>query len=590
MQKWISLLLSVSLLMGMAAPAVYAEDALPGATPETAAAAEETVQSQEPIIDTSADESTPETSQISTAATSSVNADDSSTPTTTTLYVEMTTLDGKEPKLEKGAIQYYRPTVESEDSSQLLTELGIPFSIEVRRVWWGDRYFEETLPDCENFFDYSMNENGILSVYVKEVPPLYYIDDSGIPQDYHYEFYVVSEDDRFTFSTSGWYMSNDCGQLLMLGDDDLPMTPGAVYYEPIVKKNNGDTVTLNENTTKLKVMMYSTDGWYEGLGQLNPTSYTVKLVGSQLEISTTSNQISTARRLEISAYLEDGSIAKGSIPVGRPRIKFEFPDGNSSGDYILRGDDSLKTFSAMDSDFTLTGTYQGRDGQYTVNLADLDDSKYVLKTREGNNADKPLSESEYFDAQVTDGVVHIHVKKCPPADMYYDIALQYLGDDYVSSGVMFIYEPVFASADTTLTLGSVQQDGKARQTVEHIQDGMTVENLSSNLADENVVILDSNGNQPTSSLVGTGYLICLNGSGAEDAYAAVVGGDVDGDGKVGSTDLYLMCRAMMRAQTLDGVYLKAATPVSNSTSRPASNDLYRTCRYIMKLTNSIYHD
>lgn len=589
MQKWISLLLSVSLLVGMAAPAVYAEDALPDATPETAAAVEEDdVQDQESVIDTSADESTPETSQISADAASSVNDDVSSTSAATTLYVQMSTVDDTAPRLEKGATQYYRPTVTVDDSSKLLTELGIPFSIKVKRTSYSGSFLEEDLSDAETYFDYSIDENGILTVYVKEVPPLYYIDDSGIPQDYNYSVYVASEDDQFTFSTGGWYMSNDCGQLLMLGDDDLPMTPGTVYYEPIVKKSNGDTVTLNEDTTKLRVTMYSTDNWYESNGYA--PSHTVKLIGSQLEISITGTLLNTAGRLEICAYLEDGSIAKGSIPVGRPRIKFEFPDGNSNSDYILRGDDSLKVFSAIDSDFTLTGTYQGRDGQYTVNLADLDDSKYVLETREDYGADKPLSESEYFDAQVTDGVVHIHVKKCPPADTDYQISLQYLGDDYVSSGVIFVYEPVFANADTTLTLGSVQQGGQTRQTVEHIPDGMTLEDLSSNLTDKEAVILDANGNQPTGSLVGTGYLICLNGSSAEDAYAAVVGGDVDGDGKVGSSDLYLMCRAMMRAQTLDGVYLKAATPVSNSTSRPASNDLYRTCRYIMKLTNSMYHD
>lgn len=588
MQKWISLLLSVSLLMGMAAPAVYAEDALPDATPETAAAAEEEYNpTQEQTIDALAAKGTPETSQAFADSTLSAN-DEVSSSSTTTLYVYVNTVDDKAPKLEKGVTQYYRPTVESEDSSKLLTELGIPFSFKVQRISYSGRYFKEDLPDAEKYFDYSIDENGILTVYVKEVPPLYYIDDSGIPQDYRYEVCIVSEDEQFTFSSSGWYMLSDCAQLLMLGDDDLPMTTGTVYYEPIVKKSNGDTVTLNEDTTKLRVTMYSTDNWYESTGYA--PYHTVKLVGSQLEISITGTLLETAGRLEICAYLEDGTIAKGSIPIGRPRIKFEFPDGNSSGDYIIRGDDSLKAFSAIDIDFTLTGTYQGRDGQYTVNLADLDDSKYVLETREDSSADKPLSESEYFDAQVTDGVVHIHVKKCPPVDADYDISLRYLGDDYVSSGVMFVYEPVFASADTTLTVGSVQQDGKTRQTVEHIQDGMTVEDLSSNLVDKDAVILDANGNHPTGSLVGTGYLIYLNGSSAEDAYAAVVGGDVDGDGKVGSSDLYMMCRAMMHTQNLEGVYLKAATPVSNSTSRPVSSDLYRTCRYIMKLTNSIYHD
>lgn len=77
---------------------------------------------------------------------------------------------------------------------------------------------------------------------------------------------------------------------------------------------------------------------------------------------------------------------------------------------------------------------------------------------------------------------------------------------------------------------------------------------------------------------------------AKTVLTVVVAGDVNGDGTVSSSDLFQMCRAMMRVDKLDGAALKAATPASQQKNQPASSDLYRTCRYLMKLTNSMYHD
>ena len=75
--------------------------------------------------------------------------------------------------------------------------------------------------------------------------------------------------------------------------------------------------------------------------------------------------------------------------------------------------------------------------------------------------------------------------------------------------------------------------------------------------------------------------------GADPEGLVAVGGDLTGDGLINVSDLVEMRRAAISLTTLEGAWLKAATPVSGA-ALPGNEDLLQMRRVILEMADSMY--
>ena len=81
------------------------------------------------------------------------------------------------------------------------------------------------------------------------------------------------------------------------------------------------------------------------------------------------------------------------------------------------------------------------------------------------------------------------------------------------------------------------------------------------------------------ALVGTGAMLAQGGQEAE--LTVVFYGDLTGDGKISSSDMLEMQRAILGISKLEGVRLKAATPRSGDSEKPQTTDMLQMRRVLL---------
>lgn len=99
----------------------------------------------------------------------------------------------------------------------------------------------------------------------------------------------------------------------------------------------------------------------------------------------------------------------------------------------------------------------------------------------------------------------------------------------------------------------------------------------------NILVYDKNGNQVTGGNIGTGMTVKINVKGSiAGQYTVIVYGDVDGNGKIDSTDLVKIKQHILNKQKLTGIYLNAANADRDANKNVNSSDLVAVKNAILK--------
>ena len=123
--------------------------------------------------------------------------------------------------------------------------------------------------------------------------------------------------------------------------------------------------------------------------------------------------------------------------------------------------------------------------------------------------------------------------------------------------------------------------------LDRVDVGSRVADVLTHLLGGAMTVLDLNGKEVTeNAIIGTGYTIGL-GDGTVSPIKVAVGGDLTGDGLINVSDLVEMRRAAISLTTLEGAWLKAATPVSGA-ALPGNEDLIQMRRVILEMADSMY--
>ena len=121
--------------------------------------------------------------------------------------------------------------------------------------------------------------------------------------------------------------------------------------------------------------------------------------------------------------------------------------------------------------------------------------------------------------------------------------------------------------------------------LDRVDVGSRVADVLTHLLGGAMTVLDLNGKE-VNAIIGTGYTIGL-GDGTVSPITVAVGGDLTGDGLINVSDLVEMRRAAISLTTLEGAWLKAATPVSGA-ALPGNEDLLQMRRVILEMADSMY--
>ena len=123
--------------------------------------------------------------------------------------------------------------------------------------------------------------------------------------------------------------------------------------------------------------------------------------------------------------------------------------------------------------------------------------------------------------------------------------------------------------------------------LDRVDVGSQVADVLTHLLGGAMTVLDLNGKEVAeNAIIGTGYTIGL-GDGTVSPITVAVGGDLTGDGLINVSDLVEMRRAAISLTTLEGAWLKAATPVSGA-ALPGNEDLIQMRRVILEMADSMY--
>ena len=123
--------------------------------------------------------------------------------------------------------------------------------------------------------------------------------------------------------------------------------------------------------------------------------------------------------------------------------------------------------------------------------------------------------------------------------------------------------------------------------LDRVDVGSRVADVLTHLLGGAMTVLDLNGKEVAeNAIIGTGYTIGL-GDGTVSPITVAVGGDLTGDGLINVSDLVEMRRAAISLTTLEGAWLKAATPVSGA-ALPGNEDLLQMRRVILEMADSMY--
>ena len=123
--------------------------------------------------------------------------------------------------------------------------------------------------------------------------------------------------------------------------------------------------------------------------------------------------------------------------------------------------------------------------------------------------------------------------------------------------------------------------------LDRVDVGSRVADVLTHLLGGAMTVLDLNGKEVAeNAIIGTGYTIGL-GDGTVSPITVAVGGDLTGDGLINVSDLVEMRRAAISLTTLEGAWLKAATPVSGA-ALPGNEDLIQMRRVILEMADSMY--
>ena len=87
--------------------------------------------------------------------------------------------------------------------------------------------------------------------------------------------------------------------------------------------------------------------------------------------------------------------------------------------------------------------------------------------------------------------------------------------------------------------------------------------------------------------VGTGFTIGL-GDGTIAQVTIVIGGDLNGDSEISSSDMLEMQRAILGISKLEGARLKAATSRSGDSEKPQTTDMLQMRRVLLGITHSMF--
>ncbi len=102
-------------------------------------------------------------------------------------------------------------------------------------------------------------------------------------------------------------------------------------------------------------------------------------------------------------------------------------------------------------------------------------------------------------------------------------------------------------------------------------------------------LLNHDGSEATSGTAGTGDWLALYDEAGNETkrYQLLIYGDINGDGKISSTDLLAVQKHILKMQELGGVYLTACD--ANHDGRFTATDLLEIQKHILKLSELVQH-
>ena len=208
------------------------------------------------------------------------------------------------------------------------------------------------------------------------------------------------------------------------------------------------------------------------------------------------------------------------------------------------------------------------------------------------------STKDLADAEITVPVMYANgaVQTVRPT-VVYDGETLTEGVDYVLAGQVSATEPGdyqctlrgIYNYTGTVTINYTLSDRLQEITSDtyEIVDGLlylsaetTANTLLNGLVGTDIGIAAADGAALTgTALVGTGAMLAQGGQEAE--LTVVFYGDLTGDGKISSSDMLEMQRAILGISKLEGVRLKAATPRSGDSEKPQTTDMLQMRRVLL---------
>ena len=134
---------------------------------------------------------------------------------------------------------------------------------------------------------------------------------------------------------------------------------------------------------------------------------------------------------------------------------------------------------------------------------------------------------------------------------------------------------------------SVYRVEQSKSRITNVSPGTSISTLLAGLSvDGTMRMVDASGNRLSSGTVGTGMRVQLfNSSGTKtDDLSVVIYGDLNGDGKISSVDVYAIQCHLVGKQTLSGAYLAAGNIAKRSTDTIKSVDLYSLLCHVVKIS------
>lgn len=324
-----------------------------------------------------------------------------------------------------------------------LTALKLDYTVSIyRRSGYGTAAL---FAEADQYFTLTKNDNGSVTVTVKQTPPLY---DYVNGQEYSYSIGISSPDNSFQTVTSVKTLSQKQYNVKLRNADGvtvytIPSKAGTYTYQLVMSYEDEELELPRTDQVKLNASIRAGGSTVD----TNKYRVSVDLSAATMTIELLEDLPADSGSMSVSGYFGENVAFSGNVSMGKPELDLLLQPITSSSAYFSEDFAQYQIIGQTDSGY-VTG-------------ADLQDENFTL-TAYGENV--PIAESQYFEATVEDGILSITIKQ-RPASSDYGVTVSYEDDTYTSgnnataryspNSVSATYNPSFVDIETGKTVNVV---------------------------------------------------------------------------------------------------------------------------------------